>query len=69
MNFIKSTYIAVLFVIEEKKGVSTKGGPQFPRCLHTKEKQLKKSDESRQIDILKIKPSIFFYPFHLFPSK
>lgn len=50
MNFIKSTYIAVLFVIEEKKGVSTKGGPQFLRCLHTKEKQLKKIDESRHVD-------------------
>lgn len=50
MNFIKSAYIAVLFVIEKKKGVSTKGGPQFLRCLHTKEKQLKKSDESRHVD-------------------
>lgn len=73
MNFIKSTHIAVLFVIEEKKGVSTKGGPQFLRCLHTKEKQLKKSDESRHVDryfknkIVHFLLSISF--IHFLPSK
>lgn len=52
------TYISVSFVIEEEECVSTQARPQFPRCLHTENSDVKSrsiKEKHRLLLVLKVK--------------